>query len=553
MLKNYQFFIKNLPYYSEEENSASRVRKEKLITDFGSELSSDDNHLAASVVAFVENLLSCLSLLDPEELENGYWKFVSHSAQLCALSILNTLADPQQKLLPSEFWHTNVGDTEKQQQKKVLQNLEDRRYANHLNGSSAVPPIRFVYVAWAIIKIDDKFLFHQREAVEHATEYGLVGGRAKLSDLKKVVGETVAKEELLATIQSPSADLMFQALEFTLSRELLEEANISLDKDHYEITSWRDLKPYQKCMGPAPIYALTQYFIRLYTIKLSTPGYFAMCNQMKQSNCLIACSLAEIEKGKTADNANTLRIEALYDDFNDRRELRQTLEKMEPSYCNCYKFNNESDAIIFSLKNDLLQGNSGKEKPLLLSNLTQKQRGLLLALAIHAKGFPLELNNSQEVRLHKFGWFEIRNAELQNDLRELSETLRQSECPLIEVENTNYYRISMPPNLLFFDPEYYNFHLKPTKNGKGLLIVKRERLSTPLGCSESEQIDIRVASTLFPQLQSVLSADRLHTMEDENLPNKVRKSMAEKYMPFGLRLLLMSNDSYYSFSCRKAI
>lgn len=491
-------------------------------------------------------------MLDPEELENGYWKFVSHSAQLCALSILNTLANPRQKTFPSDFWHTNVGDAEKQQQKEILQSLENRRYKYHQSGSSAVPPIRFVYVAWAIIKIDDKYLFHQREASEHATEYGLAGGRAKLSDLKKVVGETVVKDELLATIQSSASDLMFKALDFTLSRELHEETKISYENDHYEFEKWRDLAPYKKCMGAAPNYALTEYFFRLYTIKLSTTGYFALRNQMKNNTRLIECSLSEVDQGKTTDKANTLRIEALYDDFSDKLELCQALKGLKPSYCNRYKFNKESDAIIFSRKNDILQGNPGKEKPLPLSDLTQKQRGLLLALAIHAKGLSLELIDSKKMIMHEFGWLEIHEGELKNDLRELSESLRRLKCPLMEVENPNYYRLSMPPSLLFFDPEYFTFHLKPTEKGKGLLTIKRERLSTLLGCSGSEQIDINVASTLFPQLEAVISTDGLHTTEDENLPNKVRKSMAGKYMPFGLRLLLMSNDSYYSFTCREA-
>jgi len=544
-----KIIVSQLPRQSEEESSASRIARQELIKILLRATEGQEQKPVA-LVEIVEQILDSMSLLDPDELANGYWKFVSHAAQLCALSILNTLADPRQKLIPTDFWHSNVGDSEKQQQKKVLQSLEDRRYENHQDGPSSVSPIRFVYVAWGLVKIGDKFLFHQREASEHFAEYGLIGGKTKLSDLKKTTAPSALIDDLLKTLQSPASEAMFQALEYTLARELQEEANITAKQEHYVATTWRDLKPYRECMGAAPNYALTEYFFRLYSIKLSTAGYLPLRNRMKTDKRLIECSLDEIVSGKTVGGASTLRIEALYRDYNDNRdELRRSLEGIYPSYINQYLFNDEKkDGLVLSLANNILRGSSGKEQPLSVMSLTPDQKEILLTLAIHGKGLPLELAAPQKATLHEFGWLEIHDDDLLVYLRELCEKMRQADSPLIEAASSNYYRLSLLPDMLFFDPEYFSFRLKEIER-KWLLTFKRKALSTSFWNLPEEQQQIEIATTLALQLEKVASEDGLHVVDDEDLPKKVRSALKDKYQAYGLRQFLISKDSYYSFTC----
>ena len=235
---------------------------------------SAQTHTLRTTLKLVENILRSLSLLEDDALQIGVWKFVSHPAQLCALSLLHTLADPRQKLFPADFWQTaGVGDSEKQQQKAVLEALENRRNAHHLDG--AAPPIRFIYVAWGLVKLDDKILFHERETKEHRGEYGLIGGRVNLKDLKQVLGDAYPLQDTLAALQSPDSSSMFEAMPYALSREFEEETGLH-QGEHYEAKPWRDLEPWQKCMGGAPNYALTRYFFRLYRIRLTTPGFLAL-------------------------------------------------------------------------------------------------------------------------------------------------------------------------------------------------------------------------------------------------------------------------------------
>lgn len=89
-----------------------------------------------------------------------------------------------------------------------------------------------MYVAWGIVKLNGRILFHQREAKEHQSEYGLIGGRTNLSDLKKVLGENSPRSELLRILQTRQSEHMLASLEYTLQRECQEE--IQLSAEHFE-------------------------------------------------------------------------------------------------------------------------------------------------------------------------------------------------------------------------------------------------------------------------------------------------------------------------------
>jgi len=545
-----QALISFLPRNSEEQSIASRISRQELSTKLKEQFGIELEQSLQTIIQLVENLLTSHCLLDPEELDEGRWKFVSHPAQLCALSLLNTLVDPKQKLFSSDFWHSNVGDDEKQQQKKVLENLEDQRYEHNQNGSNVAVPIRFVYVAWGIIKLEDKILFHQREASEHASEYGLVGGRANVSDLKKLMGESVSNQDLLKTLQSPDSKEMFQSLEYTLRRECREEVKLLYDDSHFEIEPWHDLKPYTKCMGGAPNYALTQYFIRLYEIKLSTPGYFALRKQIKTDSRLIECSLDEVACGVTTDNAKSLRIEAIYNDFgNDRNALRQALKAMEPSYKTHYAFTDIKDGLIFTLENNILKGGPGKERSI-LHDLTTEQKSLLFALAAYGKGYPIKLKDSKAVTLHAFGWIEMHDEILQTELQQLSEFLRIENSSIIEVTAGNYFRLSVAPELIYFDSRYFECCLKQDSKNKYSLILKRVPLSILIGDIEPDIRKLPLEGTLGPQFKKVFESSDFSSIEDDAFPKKVRSALQYVYQSLGLRQLVARKGGCYTLTCR---
>lgn len=542
MLKKIAFL---LPLYSEESGLISSLSKQNLFAELVKIAGDDQTQSIQTTFNLIENLLTSFSLLDTEELQHGRWKFVSHPAQLCALSLLHTLADPRQKLLPSNFWQTaGIGDDEKRQQKSILQALEDRRRDYHLDGNA--PPIRFIYVAWGIVKLGDKILFHQRESREHANEYGLIGGRVNAVDLRKFMGEHVGNHDLLRILQSPHSESMFKAMPLTLDRELLEEAGISAS-EHYTAEIWRDLKPWQACMGAAPNYALTQYFFRLYHIRLTTAGYLTLNEQIEARNPhLIQCTLDELVSGETQDRAKKLVIKAIYDDFSGNRDaLRQVLEELLSSYENRYPFTDQKDALILSLDKDIRQGESGKECEV-LSNLDPAEKSLLLGLAAHAKGFNIDLCQPVSFRLRQHGWIAFDDGELRDRATQLSEKLRRSGFPWIEFADQNHARLALSPNLIYLDPEYFCFILN--KNGDGWTYsIKRRLVRTDLGDVSSDTRNGSLANTLAIQIRKLEKED-FFTYKDQDLPKKFRSALQNVYQSLGLRILLTTKNGYYRLS-----
>lgn len=131
--------------------------------------------------------------------------------------------------------------------------------------------------------------------------------------------------------------------------------------------------------------------------------------------------------GKTHDGSKTFRMEAIYDDFkNDRDALKVAFQALPASYDNCYRHNDDRDALIVSLENDMMRGDAGKEKSLPIS-LTAEQKALLMGFAAHGKGFPIATTPDAGLALHDYGWVEIHDAGLLEAVIELSELFRQAK------------------------------------------------------------------------------------------------------------------------------
>jgi len=486
------------------------------------------------------------------ELQRGCWRFVSHPAQLCALSLLHTLADPRQKLFPTDFWQTaGVGDSEKLQQKEVLEALEDRRKAHHLDGEAT--PIRFIYVAWGLIKLNDKILFHERETKEHRHEFGLIGGRVNLKDLRHVMGDACPLQETLAALQSPDSPSMFEAMPYALSREFEEETGL-LRGEHYMAEPWRDLEPWQDCMGGAPNYALTRYFFRLYRIRLTTPGFLALRKTLKdQKTELLECTLDEVAQGKTQGGSKTLRIEAIYDDFKkDREALKVALQALPSSYDNCYRYTDDRDALILSLENDIRRGDGGFEKALPIS-LSPEQKALLMGFAAHGKGFPIETAPDAGLTFHDYGWVEIHDAGLLEAVIELSELFRQANLPYIEMTDQRYARLSLPANLVFFDPVFFACSLQESAESSGATFtLYRSQLATTFGIVKAEQRSktlTRKNNRLIKQLKDLLRKNKISVNEDSGRES-IRKTFRDVHLSLGLRALLCIKVQDYQFTCK---
>ena len=538
-----------LPRHPEEGGDFSLISRDQLLALLTQEFPCESVAGLKLTIDVIERIFISLCVIDSAALNNGYWKFVSHPAQLCALSLLESFTDPKQRFLPEGFWHTaGVSDDVKQQQKSVLKSLEDHRRDCRLDGSLP-KPIRFIYVAWAIVKIEGKFLFHRREAKEHGNEFTLVGGRTNLQDLKFVTGPEIPISHLLQQLQSPHSEPMFMAMDRAITRELQEETHL-VYPDHYQVSHYCDLKPYSQCMGAAPNYAFTQYFFRLYRIDLSTTGFFKLREAINDSQGdLMECSVSEVLAGGTIDGGRKFTFDAIYRHFDDDlKKLERFFEKAPSSYDNRFIVSGDDHGIVLSFDKPLTMGAPGKETGV-AQGLSTDHKALLTALGGYAKGLPCQ--PAPGVIQHYYGWIEVTDESIQNRLGEIVAALRGLELPLIEVMDNRYFRLSVDPNSIFFDPCLFAFSVmtaSPPSNNKIELSILRAEIATPLGHFMPEECVTPVTRPLADKLKRVVSGG-VPWDDEGQLAKRVRSAAQDRYQALGLRLLLKVSNKEYVITC----
>ena len=537
-----QTLIPHLPRYAEEEGDFYSVKRSELIQALINENSSQE--VTENTVAMLENLLDTLATLKPDYLQKGEWCFISFPAQLMALSVLTAMSDSNSRFFETNFWNTqSISNDKKDQQREVLKQLENQRQKSHLQQTAQ--PIRYIYVAWSLIKHEGKILFYQREDTKKrhdksAGDYGLVGGRLNQQDLSQFSGDLTAK---LQALQSSNTALIKPALEQTLKRELAEEVGLIYEQ-HYTFNPWRSLKPYQQVQGSAPNHALTEYFLNLYSINLTLEGFCFLQQQIQKDDRLVWFTLDEMTQGKTRDG-KIAYINALFADFDDRDVLKLALLNLEDSFSANYLFNSKKQGITFPQDSEtpILTGALGKESALIDVDLDSKKLALLLGLAAHGRGFELT-NIHSTIELYPYGWVKVQaNTELQNALIQLAEQLNNQKNLVLESQQDCYFRLSINPEILFFEDSLFHFSVKQTDlkdtPNKVPCFLKRDAITTLLGEVEAVEKQGEISLELAASLQK-LSVNNYLVDNDVAIKtrDKYRKKLHDDFTCLGMRGLV---------------
>lgn len=548
-----QALIPHLPRYAEEEGYFYPVPRTALVDALCQ--AQLDRAAAETVVGLVETLLDTLAVLDTDSLQKGEWCWVSFPAQLLALSVLTAWGDPNSRFFASNFWNTrDIADAKKEQQREVLHHLETRRYEHHAN--RAAQPIRYIYVAWGIIKLDDKVLFYQREDTQkrhdkQAGDYGLIGGRLNQRD---VPGNW---RDLLGELQSANSALIKVALPETLKRELHEEAGLVFAR-HYQFKPWRCIRPYQQVQGSAPNHGLTHYYLEVFHIELTLDGYLFLQQQVKRDERLAWFSLDEMIQGATSDGKIPY-INALLNDFdNGPLALKAELSALPDSFTAGYLFPREKYGLTLLMNNEkpILAGVLGKEK-ILDKVLTQEQMALLLGLAAHGRGFEFSAI-TDNVTLHPYGWVDVsQNRHLQTGLIELAAALKGTDV-IIECHRDVLFRLSVHPAMVYFDDQLFTFAVKAADlNGVATKIpvqIHRAAFTTALGSikeiTETFQITLEFAHKLRSLAFNTCAKDDALNIEDTYKKGLHKK---DKFLRLGLKSLIRQEAGNMKFNLQYTI
>jgi 8-oxo-dGTP pyrophosphatase MutT (NUDIX family) len=546
--------INALPRFAEEEGDFYGVSRDTLITGL-SETQGVTLEVAGNTVNLCEALLDSLATLKPQDLQHGEWCFVSFPAQLMALSVLTTLTDSDSRNFEPDFWNTRDVDPSKiERQREVLQIIENRRNDRHLK--QMAEPIRYIHVAWSVIKHEGKVLFfHREDKTRHEKKsgnYGLPGGRVNQKDFIDFDGDM---QNILRLLQSADRASIKPALVVTLKRELLEELGLECEQ-HYSFRPWRVLRPYRQVQGAKSNHALTEFFFEIYAIELTLEGFCCLQQRIAENKEESAWfSLDDIVQGKTSDG-KTAYIEALYDDFEDRNSLKAALEDLEDSFkTNFLNCQDPAKYRIVLPRNESQQiraGAPGKESAIDLP-LDESTLSLLLGLAAHLRGFRF-LESASAFAVHPYGWLEVRDDfELQAELVKLAEVFKDSRDVVIENQKDRWFRLSISPDCVFFDDAYFRCSLDQkdlqSRKSKVQVTAMRREFGTRLGTVEEDKKEAKIPINVVKFLDNLNKGNQNDSLTG-SVRDSYRKSQLHEILSnLGMRGLLRQDASAVKICC----
>jgi len=503
---------------------------------------------AKIIVATSQRLFDCLALLDRPQLSEGRWKFVSYPAQLMARSLLSALADDEQDFLETGYWEQGAHrpDSMVEEQRALLRALETRRVEAHRR--RLPEPIRFVYVAWGLIRLDGRFLLHHREdkARRRAGNYVLPGGRFNLNDLP-TEQQSAAVLPLIQRAESPEA---LACLERTLVREIAEETGLRWH-EHYHFRRWRRLKSYREVEGTRNNHAYTEYLIQIFAMTLTASGQIRLFDSICETPERFAWfSLDDLVRKQRSDG-KTAYLDALYLDLG--AGLREALEAVPEAFVDAPMGADDTDAVDLPISSSsrLLRGRTGKERPVEVV-LDDDECCALLGLGWHAKG--LAFAELRDVVLLPSSWVKIHGAEQQAAMNRLGEKLRAAGIDIIERRDEVFFRLSVDRRQVFFDESCYRYGCGYTEVGNGRSCwfqLDLEAIDTPIGRTAAVRHRFSITQNtlrIIESIESGLDPEQISRIKSGDIQRTVREQIDEKTKPLGLRKFLRIEDKALSIA-----
>lgn len=318
-------------------------------------------------------------------------------------------------------------------------------------------PIRFVYVAWALVKIDGKFLLYKREDEDRTDshgQFGPPGGKFRVGDVApdKRDSPALLRDAAFGLTHWPIEHLMA-----TLVRELKEELGIT--PDDFTVTSQREIPPYKRVYGQGNHCALTEYHFRLYQIDLTRRGLLKLLSCMASNPKDYAFfNNKEMLKSRNSDG-DAADIDALKPHF----DKESSYASIKDSFCDEYTYCVKEVGIDIPIRFDksITYGRTRTDRSLkeVDAGLSPPEHEWLLALAWNAKGlnFTETSVNSRDVLL-PYGWIKA-SPETYEIAVKLKCKLDRIGLNIIEIIDNEYVRLSIEPRLIYFSNELYSYRI----------------------------------------------------------------------------------------------
>jgi hypothetical protein len=533
--------LQALPLYSEEDG----LREEVLESDLLERLPGAGG---AEVLMCVRRLLEACALLDQRVLANGKWAFVSFPAALLGHSLVQTLAKPGQQIFESDYWRSDQNSAI-EEQRTLLKQLENRRV--RLHPSKSPEPIRFVFVAWGLVRLGGKFLLHHREDITRpdTKNYGFPGGRFRPGDLPL----ELQTPDTLRKLQISRSQIAIDALPRTLSREIFKELKLEIGDDCHA-SKRVILNPYRRVEGSQNKHAYTEYVLALYEISLTPDGEARLFDHIADSGeKLVWFSIEDLVDPTGRTDGKRAFIDALGQHFGNG--LPDFLESVPSSSTTLYRFNKRAKAVEIParLGDPVLIGETGKENRTFVE-WSEEGFALLMLLGTHCKGLELEPEPTH-LSLLPGGLIKAESEAARVVLSQLQATLVAEDLPLIQQVGEHYVRLAVDPKFLYFGEGLFSYRLLAEDDSSGVVELEFNLPASSWSGAAVWPLSIPVKSTMFHSLEVIESGDiGLDELEEfgghsyETMKKNCKEMLDEKSRSLGLRKLVRQVNKRYKIS-----
>lgn len=529
--------LQALPLYSEEDD----LREEVAECELRDLLPGEGG---AGVLVCVRRIFEACAVLDQHLLAEGKWAFVSFPASLFGRSLLQTLATPGQQIFSSDFWRSALS-ADIEDQRTLLKELESRRVRLHPDGTAS--PIRFVFVAWGLIRLGGFFLLRHREDKSRPDikNYVLPGGRFKPGDLP-LGAQTPGT---LRQLHQEGACLAIDALDRTLARELTEELGLHLGEDCFTGRKTR-LRPYRRTEGSANNYSFSEYVLVLYEVSLTLEGESHLLDHVANSSeTLVWFSAEDLANPMGRPDGKRAFIDALTAHFGTC--LSEFLSGIPSSSAIKYRFDSRDEAVELpvSPREPLLVGETSKEKRRRVG-LSEDAHALLLLLGAHEKGLKV-VPDKNHLRLLPGGWIKAESDLAQATLAHLQAQFNAEGLPLLDQVRDRFVRLSVNPEVLYFSERLFGYRLAEKDDSTGNVEVELKLGSSCWSGAMSWSLSIPLKTKMFRSLEAIeegnVGSGDLERFQysDETMKKNCREMFDDKTRELGLRKLVrLSNKTY---------
>ena len=525
-----------LPIYAEEGSYREIIPRTELITILQGGSHQDG---ALGAINVVQRIFDALGLLDSAELARGNWAFVSFPAYLMARSFLETLALPGQSLFHPGYWKQDGAKSVVviEEQRRLLAELEGRRV--RFNPASDATPIRFVYVAWGLIRLGNEFLLVHREDKSRSDtkNYVFPGGRFTIDDLP----EDERNPHVLRRLQGADIEGLSDALGRTLSRELDEELTLRVLTDFIAIPHG-NLRPYRKLEGAQNNHAYTEYHIRIFNVALTPDGEARLLDHVAVSENLEWFRLDDLLSPMGRTDGKTAFIDALRNEYADN--LQAMLAAVPDSNGTPYRLTGETNLVDIPAAHNrpFRVGKTGKEKEFSIP-LTATELALLSTLVAYARGFDV-LPASAHVRLLGGGWIKLTTEEALTTALSLTQKLAAALLPMVQMVAGTFARLAIDPAIVFIGEANYQYRLDGYMLHIGLTLPTEPWSRLP-GVKKNIELD----PTLTLVVRAILSDGSLwkgeKIIEGKDIDREFRDKIDKHLRPIGLRKLIRTSQEDY--------